>query len=230
MHEHSRREGQRVECRSGRSRRIENPGLPVIMQCQRLSDLVARTGFRAAVESERAKPSAEERQHRMAAAAAMVMGHAWALLRGAWMTTCSDPMAATCRFIRRSLEIIKTRAPTPDGHALAPMDGTPYAVQSSGWNSPLGVPCSQPPFSTLTAIDLDSRKIAWQIPAGTAKMLGPLGIRLGLPLTPGMPSYARTSATTGSLVFYAGTQDYYLRAFSASTGMSARTCIQDDLA
>jgi quinate dehydrogenase (quinone) len=116
------------------------------------------------------------------------------------------------------LEIIKTRTPTPDGHALAPMDGTPYGVQSSGWNSPLGVPCSQPPFGTISAIDLDSRKIAWQIPAGTAKMLGPLGIRLGLPLTPGMPSYAGTSTTAGGLVFYAGTQDYYLRAFDAETG------------
>lgn len=115
-------------------------------------------------------------------------------------------------------EVIKTRRPTPDGHGLAPMAGTPYGVESATWTSALGVPCSQPPFGTISAIDLDTRKVAWQIPAGTAKMLGPLGVRLGLPLTPGMPTYAGTSTTAGGLVFFAGTQDYYLRALDAATG------------
>ena len=112
----------------------------------------------------------------------------------------------------------KTHEATPDGHAVAPMAGTPYGVNSSSWMSPLGVPCQQPPFGTISAIDLDTRKIAWQIPGGTARELGPLGIKLGLPLTPGMPTYAGTSATAGGLVFYAGTQDYYLRALDGETG------------
>ena len=86
------------------------------------------------------------------------------------------------------------------------------------WFSQLGVPCNQPPFGTISAIDLDTRKIAWQVPGGTAKMLGPLGLRLGMPLMPGMPTYAGTSATAGGLVFFAGTQDYYLRALDAATG------------
>ncbi|WP_150292761.1 membrane-bound PQQ-dependent dehydrogenase, glucose/quinate/shikimate family [Sphingobium estronivorans] len=129
-------------------------------------------------------------------------------------------LPSTRRLMTRSEyeKLIKTRAPTPDGHGLGPMAGTPYGVESATWASALGVPCSQPPFGTITAIDLDTRKVAWQIPAGTAKMLGPLGIRLGLPLTPGMPSYAGTSTTAGGLVFFAGTQDYYLRALDAGTG------------
>lgn len=129
-------------------------------------------------------------------------------------------LPSTRRIVTRDeyLDITKTRQPTPDGHALAPMDGTPYGVTSGSWNSPLGVPCSQPPFGAITAIDLDTKQIAWQVPGGTAKMLGPLGIRLGLPLTPGMPTYAGTSATAGGLVFHAGTQDYYLRAYDGETG------------
>ena len=115
-------------------------------------------------------------------------------------------------------EYAKTHPATPDGHAVAPMAGTPYGIVSGSWMSQLGVPCNQPPYGTVTAIDLNSRKIAWQVPAGTAKMLGPLGIRLGMPLTPGMPTYAGTSATAGGLVFFAGTQDYYLRAYDAETG------------
>lgn len=33
-----------------------------------------------------------------------------------------------------------------------------------------------------------------------------------------MPTYAGSSATAGGLVFYAATQDYYLRAYDAETG------------
>lgn len=115
-------------------------------------------------------------------------------------------------------EVIKTEAPTPDGHTLAPMAKTPYAIHSKSYMSQLGVPCPQPPFGTISAIDLDTRKVVWQIPAGTAEQLGPLGMKFGLPLTPGMPTYAGSSTTAGGLVFYAATQDYYLRAFDAETG------------
>ncbi len=114
--------------------------------------------------------------------------------------------------------IAKVRPPTPDGHGLAAMEGTPYGVLTGVWYSALGVPCQQPPLGTVTAIDLDSRQIAWQVPAGTAKELGPLGIKFRLPMTLGMPTYAGTSTTAGGLVFFAGFQDYYLRAYDAETG------------
>lgn len=112
----------------------------------------------------------------------------------------------------------QTHPATPDGHGVAPMAGTPYGVITGSWMSPLGVPCQQPPFGTVTAIDLDTRQIAWQVPGGTAERLRPLGIPLGLAVTAGMPTYAGTSATAGGLVFFAGTQDYYLRAYDAQTG------------
>jgi len=34
----------------------------------------------------------------------------------------------------------------------------------------------------------------------------------------GMPTYAGTTATAGGLVFFAGYQDFYLRAYDAQTG------------
>ncbi|MBE2211337.1 MAG: membrane-bound PQQ-dependent dehydrogenase, glucose/quinate/shikimate family [Xanthomonadaceae bacterium] len=112
----------------------------------------------------------------------------------------------------------KTHVATPDGHTLAPMWKTPYATHNKQYMSPLTVPCPQPPFGTISAIDLDTRKIVWQVPGGTAKQLGPMGLKLGMPLTPGMPTYAGSSTTAGGLVFYAATQDYYLRAYDAETG------------
>jgi quinate dehydrogenase (quinone) len=39
-----------------------------------------------------------------------------------------------------------------------------------------------------------------------------------LPVPVGMPSLGGPIATAGGLTFYAGTQDYYLRAFDSATG------------
>lgn len=115
-------------------------------------------------------------------------------------------------------EYVKTHKPTLDGHGVAAMEGTPYGEVTSHWMSPFGVPCSQPPFGTISAIDLKTRKVVWQGPADTAKNLGPMGIALGLPMRMGSPTYAGTMTTAGGLVFFAGGQDNYLRAFDAETG------------
>lgn len=115
-------------------------------------------------------------------------------------------------------EFAKKYPTVSDGHGPSAQLGTPYGMYTNIWFSKIGVPCVQPPFGTLTAIDLKTRKIAWQVPAGTAEQLGPLGVKMGLPMPIGMPSYAGTLATQGGLVFFAGTQDFYLRAYDAETG------------
>lgn len=104
------------------------------------------------------------------------------------------------------------------GMGLVPMKGTPYAVNKNRFLSQLGIPCQKPPFGTLTAIDMKTQKIAWQVPVGTVEDTGPLGIKMGLPIPIGMPTLGGTLTTQGGLVFIAGTQDYYLRAFSTATG------------
>lgn len=100
----------------------------------------------------------------------------------------------------------------------APQRGTPYGMATEMWTSRLRVPCTQPPFGTVTAVDLNTRKIAWQVPAGTAEQLGPFKIKTNLPMPMGLPSYAGTSATAGGVVFFAGFQDYYIRAYDAENG------------
>ncbi|MCL6723070.1 membrane-bound PQQ-dependent dehydrogenase, glucose/quinate/shikimate family [Klebsiella sp. T2.Ur] len=105
-----------------------------------------------------------------------------------------------------------------DGHGPSHMLGTPYGIITLMWMSPIEVPCNQPPYGTITAIDYKNKKILWQIPAGTAEKMGPLGITSHLPIPVGMPTYAGTMTTSGGLVFFAGTQDYYLRAYNSSTG------------
>ncbi|WP_312239803.1 glucose/quinate/shikimate family membrane-bound PQQ-dependent dehydrogenase [Pantoea sp.] len=104
------------------------------------------------------------------------------------------------------------------GMGAVPLKGTPYAVNKNRFMSPLGIPCQEPPFGTLSAIDMKARKIVWQVPLGTVQDTGPFGIKMHAQMPIGMPSLGGSLATQGGLVFIAGTQDYYLRAFDSSTG------------
>ncbi|NDJ58130.1 glucose/quinate/shikimate family membrane-bound PQQ-dependent dehydrogenase [Enterobacteriaceae bacterium 4M9] len=104
------------------------------------------------------------------------------------------------------------------GMGAVPLKGTPYAVNKNRFMSPLGVPCQKPPFGTLSAVDLKTQKIVWQVPVGTVQDTGPFGIKMRMKMPVGMPTLGGTLATQGGLVFIAGTQDYYLRAFDTSTG------------
>lgn len=106
-----------------------------------------------------------------------------------------------------------------DGHiGYAPQTGTPFGITTNYFLSRVGIPCNTPPFGTLTAIDLDTRKIVWQVPLGTVVDSGPLGIKTHLPIKIGLPSLGGPLSTGGNLIFFSGTQDYFLRAFNATTG------------
>jgi quinate dehydrogenase (quinone) len=103
-------------------------------------------------------------------------------------------------------------------HGPAMQKGTPYGVSVGPMLSPLGVPCNEPPFGTLSAIDLHTRKVVWQTPLGTVEDTGPLGIVSHLRMPVGMPTIGGTTTTAGGLVFFAGSQDFYIRAFDTATG------------
>lgn len=104
------------------------------------------------------------------------------------------------------------------GMGAVPLKGTPYSVNKNRFLSIAGIPCQAPPFGTLTAIDMKTRQIAWQVPVGTVQDTGPLGVKMHLPLPIGMPTLGGTLSTQGGLVFIAGTQDYYLRAYNTADG------------
>ena len=99
-----------------------------------------------------------------------------------------------------------------------PQEGTPFGAMRQRFLSPLGIPCQKPPFGTMTAVDLKSRQIKWQVPVGTVRDTGPLGIPMWLTIPIGMPTLGPSMVTKSGLVFFAGTQDFYLRAFDSANG------------
>ena len=91
---------------------------------------------------------------------------------------------------------------------------SPYEfVGYERWRDSSGLPVIEPPWGTLTAIDLNTGEHRWRIP---------LGHHPSLPRADGAPSgteqYGGPIVTAGGLVFIAATQDAKFRAFDKDTG------------
>jgi quinoprotein glucose dehydrogenase len=76
-----------------------------------------------------------------------------------------------------------------------------------------GFPAIEPPWGTLTAIDLNAGTIAWQVPLGSYPQLVAKGMR-----NTGTENYGGPVVTAGGLVFIAATMDEQMRAFDKATG------------
>lgn len=126
-------------------------------------------------------------------------------------------MGVTTRLVPRAEYDARRRGPGAEG-AGAPQVGTPWAIEQGSFVSVLGTPCQEPPYGTLTAIDIATRQIAWQMPMGTVEDLGPLNMPTHLPIPIGMPTRGGPVTTSSGIIFIAGTQDYYLRAIDVRTG------------
>jgi quinoprotein glucose dehydrogenase len=101
---------------------------------------------------------------------------------------------------------------------LREIKGTGYAVSYFGFLSPLRLPCMQPPWGKLYAIDLRTQRVLWERPVGTAGDVGPFGMASHVPLLIGTPQVGGTVITRSGLIFSAATLDRYLRAYDLSTG------------
>jgi len=94
-------------------------------------------------------------------------------------------------------------------------EGIPYCnLRSMGFFSPLGVPCTEPPWGTLTGIDLNTGEHLWNVPLGTSKDIAPFPFWW----IKGAPNMGGPTVTESGVTFIAATSDYYLRAFNTETG------------
>jgi quinoprotein glucose dehydrogenase len=108
----------------------------------------------------------------------------------------------------------------PDGapkFGFEPQGGTPYALERVPLLSPLGAPCNPPPWGTLTAVDLATGEIAWDVPLGTTRDLAPFPVWVALG-TFGVPNQGGAITTASGLTFIGATTDHYLRAFETRSG------------
>lgn len=93
--------------------------------------------------------------------------------------------------------------------------GTPFGLRREMLVSSLGVPCTPPPWGTLTVVDLQSKSVRWQVPFGTTRDLLPIPLAIG---RWGMPNLGGPLVTASGLVFIGAAMDNYLRAFDLDNG------------
>ncbi len=98
---------------------------------------------------------------------------------------------------------------------LSPQEGTPYGLWRESLLGPLLLPCIEPPWGSLAAVDLESGQILWQRPIGTVADLVP-GIHPMWEL--GTPNLGGPLVTGSGLIFHSGTMDDYLRAYDLGSG------------
>ncbi len=93
--------------------------------------------------------------------------------------------------------------------------GTPYVMVREGiLLSPWGMPCTKPPWGTLTAVDLEAGEILWEVPLGTVRDLAPLP----LPLKFGSITLGGPVITASGLVFIGAAMEHSFRAFDLRSG------------
>ncbi len=93
--------------------------------------------------------------------------------------------------------------------------GTAYGMRREALLSPLGLPCTAPPWGTLAAVDLKRNTIRWQVMLGSTRDKTPWFVPVA---SLGMPNMGGPIVTAGGLVFIGATTDDYLRAFDIETG------------
>jgi quinoprotein glucose dehydrogenase len=103
----------------------------------------------------------------------------------------------------------------PDGPYESVPGGGRFSITQPGSTQQL--PCHQPPWGQLTAVNVNTGEFAWRVPLGVTDSLPPDKQNTGRPGNGG------SIATAGGLVFIGATDDGRFRAFDARTGKEVWT-------
>ncbi|MEQ5841985.1 glucose/quinate/shikimate family membrane-bound PQQ-dependent dehydrogenase [Paraburkholderia acidicola] len=97
---------------------------------------------------------------------------------------------------------------------VQPQYGVPYGVTINPFLSPLGLPCKQPAWGYISAINLKTNEIVWKKRIGTVRDSSPVP----LPFKMGMPMLGGPMVAAGGVAFIGATADNYIRAFNVNNG------------
>ena len=125
----------------------------------------------------------------------------------------AENLATVLKVIPKT-EAAEDQVPAKD-YLTRPLVGTPYRIAGELFQSPLGVPCTPPPWGTLMALDLATGEPRWEIPLGQIKRAGitvPKGAGWG------SPNVGGPITTAGGLTFIGATMDARFRAIDTLTG------------
>ncbi|MDV7025147.1 glucose/quinate/shikimate family membrane-bound PQQ-dependent dehydrogenase [Atlantibacter subterranea] len=101
---------------------------------------------------------------------------------------------------------------------IQPQYGVPYGVTLNPFLSPFGLPCKQPAWGYISALDLKTNEVVWKKRIGTPRDSLPFSLPFPLPFNLGMPMLGGPISTAGNVLFVGATADNYLRAYNMTNG------------
>ncbi|GAA6151346.1 pyrroloquinoline quinone-dependent dehydrogenase [Pseudoteredinibacter isoporae] len=96
------------------------------------------------------------------------------------------------------------------------MKDSPYMVITDTVTSPLGAPCTKPPWGKMVAIDMGSGDVRWESPLGSIHDMAPFPVPFDINW--GTPNLGGSMTTAGGLTFIAATMDKRFRAYDSLSG------------
>ncbi|MBS3666980.1 pyrroloquinoline quinone-dependent dehydrogenase [Vreelandella boliviensis] len=96
---------------------------------------------------------------------------------------------------------------------FAPQEGAPYGMRLEVALNRWGMPCWEPPFGELVALDMTTGDIKWRRPMGVSQQYG-----FFMPESWGSPTIGGPAVTAGNVVFIGASMDAKVRAYSLETG------------
>lgn len=96
---------------------------------------------------------------------------------------------------------------------FAPQEGASYGLRLMVANNWLGMPCWQPPFGEIVALDMHTGDVKWRRPVGASQQYG-----FFMPESWGSPTIGGPAVTAGGVVFIGASMDAKVRAYSVDTG------------
>jgi len=96
---------------------------------------------------------------------------------------------------------------------FAPQTGAPYGLRLEVARNWLGMPCWEPPYGELVALDMTTGDVKWRRPVGASQQYG-----FFMPESWGSPTIGGPAVTAGGVVFIGASMDARVRAYSLESG------------
>jgi quinoprotein glucose dehydrogenase len=132
-----------------------------------------------------------------------------------WGSPAIDPDRKIMVHIANHIPVVGRLIPREECDETAviyPQRGTPYCYHAEPLVSPLGIPCTKPPWGTISAVDLQAGEVQWTQPLGT------VGSRWPMSMIKGGVMFGGPLVTRTGLVFVGSSMDDSLRALNLENG------------
>ncbi|GHB07492.1 pyrroloquinoline quinone-dependent dehydrogenase [Modicisalibacter luteus] len=96
---------------------------------------------------------------------------------------------------------------------FSPQEGAPYGMRLKVAQNWLGMPCWEPPYGEIVALDMTTGDVKWRRPVGASQQYG-----FFMPESWGSPTIGGPAVTAGGVIFIGASMDAKVRAYSLETG------------